>query len=131
MPDAALTAADLLELVGPRSHVLALLLFALLNLLPGLRMLAEGRTREGSAFLAASLFVLEMGVAVRIAVLQALGFAWRPRLAAAAYDEAQRIVTAPLVHAGNPDSDTGTEAAYLGVRLPNGRIVMSSALTNA
>lgn len=35
MPDAALTAADLLELVGPRSHVLALLLFALLNLLPG------------------------------------------------------------------------------------------------
>jgi hypothetical protein len=36
-----------------------------LNLLPGLRMLAEGRTREGSAFLAASLFVLEMGVAVQ------------------------------------------------------------------
>lgn len=28
-------------------------------------------------------------------------------------------------------TDTGTEAAYLGVRLPNGRIVMSSALTNA
>lgn len=27
-------------------------------------------------------------------------------------------------------TDTGTEAAYLGVRLPNGRIVMSSALTN-
>lgn len=27
--------------------------------------------------------------------------------------------------------DTGTEAAYLGVRLPNGRIVMSAALTNA
>ncbi|MEN3145703.1 hypothetical protein ABCW43_00150 [Neorhizobium sp. IRAMC:178] len=28
-------------------------------------------------------------------------------------------------------TDTGTEAAYLGLRLPNGRIVMSSALTNA
>lgn len=28
-------------------------------------------------------------------------------------------------------TDTGTEAAFLGVRLPNGRIVMSSALTNA
>lgn len=27
-------------------------------------------------------------------------------------------------------TDTGTEAAYLGLRLPNGRIVMSSALTN-
>ena len=28
-------------------------------------------------------------------------------------------------------TDTGTEAAFLGVRLPNGRIVMSSALANA
>ncbi len=28
-------------------------------------------------------------------------------------------------------TDTGTEAAYLGVRLPNGRVVVSSALTNA
>jgi hypothetical protein len=28
-------------------------------------------------------------------------------------------------------TDTGTEAAYLGVKLPNGRIVMSDALTNA
>lgn len=28
-------------------------------------------------------------------------------------------------------TDTGTEAAYLGVRLPNGRYVMSGALTNA
>jgi hypothetical protein len=28
-------------------------------------------------------------------------------------------------------TDTGTEAAYLGVRLPNGRYVMSDALTNA
>ena len=28
-------------------------------------------------------------------------------------------------------TDTGTEVAYLGVRLPNGRIVMSGALTNA
>lgn len=28
-------------------------------------------------------------------------------------------------------TDTGTEAAYLGVRLPNGRIVVSDALTNA
>lgn len=27
-------------------------------------------------------------------------------------------------------TDTGTEAAFLGVRLPNGRIVMSSALAN-
>lgn len=27
-------------------------------------------------------------------------------------------------------TDTGTEAAYLGVILPNGRIVMSAALTN-
>ena len=27
--------------------------------------------------------------------------------------------------------DTGTEAAFLGLRLPNGRFVMSSALTNA
>lgn len=27
-------------------------------------------------------------------------------------------------------TDTGTEAAYLGVRLPNGRVVISSALTN-
>ena len=28
-------------------------------------------------------------------------------------------------------TDTGTEAAYLGVRLPNGHIVISNALTNA
>lgn len=28
-------------------------------------------------------------------------------------------------------TDTGTEAAYLGVRLPNGRIIVSAALTNA
>lgn len=28
-------------------------------------------------------------------------------------------------------TDTGTEAAYLGVILPNGKIVMSAALTNA
>lgn len=28
-------------------------------------------------------------------------------------------------------TDTGTEAAFLGVALPNGEIVMSSALTNA
>lgn len=28
-------------------------------------------------------------------------------------------------------TDTGTEVAYLGVKLPNGRIVMSDALTNA
>lgn len=28
-------------------------------------------------------------------------------------------------------TDTGTEAAYLGVKLPNGRVVLSSALTNA
>ncbi len=28
-------------------------------------------------------------------------------------------------------TDTGTEAAFLGVRLPNGRYVMSDALTNA
>lgn len=28
-------------------------------------------------------------------------------------------------------TDTGTEAAFLGVRLPNGRVVISSALTNA
>ena len=28
-------------------------------------------------------------------------------------------------------TDTGVEAAYLGLRLPNGRYVMSSALTNA
>lgn len=28
-------------------------------------------------------------------------------------------------------TDTGTEAAYLGVKLPNGRIVISAALTNA
>lgn len=28
-------------------------------------------------------------------------------------------------------TDTGSEAAYLGVRLPNGRIVVSAALTNA
>jgi len=28
-------------------------------------------------------------------------------------------------------TDTGTEAAYLGVKLPNGRYVMSDALTNA
>lgn len=28
-------------------------------------------------------------------------------------------------------TDTGTEAAYLGLHLPNGRIIMSSALTNA
>jgi len=28
-------------------------------------------------------------------------------------------------------TDTGTEAAFLGVRLPNGRIIMSDALTNA
>ena len=27
--------------------------------------------------------------------------------------------------------DTGTEAAYLGVRLPNGRVIISDALTNA
>lgn len=28
-------------------------------------------------------------------------------------------------------TDTGTEAVYLGLRLPNGRVIMSSALTNA
>lgn len=28
-------------------------------------------------------------------------------------------------------TDIGTEAAYLGVHLPNGRVVMSAALTNA
>lgn len=28
-------------------------------------------------------------------------------------------------------TDTGTEAAFLGVRLPNGKLVMSTALTNA
>lgn len=28
-------------------------------------------------------------------------------------------------------TDTGTEAAYLGVMLPNGRLVMSDAMTNA
>ncbi|MGH2620744.1 MAG: hypothetical protein ACRDHG_09270 [Anaerolineales bacterium] len=28
-------------------------------------------------------------------------------------------------------TDTGTEAAFLGIRLPNGRVVMSTALTNA
>jgi hypothetical protein len=28
-------------------------------------------------------------------------------------------------------TDTGTEAAYLGLHLPNGRIVLSDALTNA
>lgn len=28
-------------------------------------------------------------------------------------------------------TDTGTEAAYLGLLLPNGRLVMSAALTNA
>ena len=28
-------------------------------------------------------------------------------------------------------TDTGTEVAFLGVRLPNGRVVISSALTNA
>lgn len=27
--------------------------------------------------------------------------------------------------------DTGTEVAFLGIRLPNGRIIVSSALTNA
>lgn len=34
-PDAVLTCADLLGMVGERSHVLAIMLFALLNLLPG------------------------------------------------------------------------------------------------
>jgi hypothetical protein len=28
-------------------------------------------------------------------------------------------------------TDTGNEAAYLGVRLPNGNVILSSALTNA
>ena len=28
-------------------------------------------------------------------------------------------------------TDTGTEAAYLGLRLPNGRVIISDALTNA
>lgn len=28
-------------------------------------------------------------------------------------------------------TDTGTEAAYLGVRLPNGRVIVSDPLTNA
>ena len=28
-------------------------------------------------------------------------------------------------------TDTGTEAAYLGVKLPNGKMVISAALTNA
>jgi len=36
----------------------------ILNVLPGLRLLAEGRTREGTAFLAAALFVLQMWIAV-------------------------------------------------------------------
>lgn len=34
VPDASLSCNDLLALVGPRSHVVAILLFALLNLLP-------------------------------------------------------------------------------------------------
>lgn len=45
------------ERVDPRSP--------LLGLLPGLRPLADGRTREGTALLAAALLVLEMWVAVR------------------------------------------------------------------
>lgn len=28
-------------------------------------------------------------------------------------------------------TDTGTDAAYLGLRLPNGRVIISSAMTNA
>jgi hypothetical protein len=28
-------------------------------------------------------------------------------------------------------TDTGTEVAYLGLRLPNGRVIISDALTNA
>lgn len=28
-------------------------------------------------------------------------------------------------------TDTGTEAAYLGLRLPNGRVIISDAMTNA
>lgn len=36
----------------------------ILNVLPGLRLLAQGRMREGTAFLGAALFVLQMWIAV-------------------------------------------------------------------
>lgn len=47
---------------------------------------------------------------------------------------AKKIFVATSESDGDIDltwTDTGTEAAYLGVKLPNGRYVMSSALTNA
>lgn len=39
--------------------------------------------------------------ALTAAVLQSLGFAWRPRLAGAAYDERDRMLSAPLVQAAS------------------------------
>jgi hypothetical protein len=47
---------------------------------------------------------------------------------------AKKVFTATSEADGDIDltwTDTGTEAAFLGVKLPNGRYVMSSALTNA
>ena len=47
---------------------------------------------------------------------------------------AKKVFTATSEIDGDIDltwTDTGTEAAYLGVKLPNGRYVISDALTNA
>ena len=47
---------------------------------------------------------------------------------------AKKVFTATSEADGDIDltwTDTGTEVAFLGVKLPNGRYVMSSALTNA
>ena len=51
------------------------------------------------------------------AVLQQLGFPWRPRLSSAAYSEAMMPVNAPLVQAGDLSSAAKLEPNYIGALL--------------
>ena len=51
------------------------------------------------------------------AVLQQLGFSWRPRLAAAAYSEAELPVNAPLVQAGDLSTAAILEPNYIAALL--------------
>jgi hypothetical protein len=51
------------------------------------------------------------------AVLQNLGFPWRPRLTSAAYSEAELPVNAPLVQAGDLSAASRLEPNYIGALL--------------
>ncbi len=55
--------------------------------------------------------------ALTAAVLAQLGFAWRPRLAGAAYDERDRALTAPLVQAATDAQPTVLEPNYIAALL--------------